>query len=232
MEYLRKSLIAGALAAVMAATAAAQQKPPRQQRPTRYPPQYPQIIETDKPATPAEQPQEPAPAAVEMTSRQMDLLVGAVQSLAGEVRQMTREMRALNVRQQAQIDLLRLTRYDMRIETYERAHNATAEQLTQLDAQEEELQRMVTPESLALQAQQVGTLNREATMQQMKQDHEARLRAIQTQREQLRQREAELKTQLETARAAYSDAEQRIQQAEETLRQMDAPAPTAPERKP
>lgn len=229
MEHLRESLIAAALAAVMAATASAQQEPPRQQRPTRYPPQYPQIIGTDKPA---EQPQEPAPAAVEMTSRQMDLLVGAVQSLAGEVRQMTHEMRLLNVRQQAQIDLLRLTRYDMRIEIYERAHNATAEQLVQLDAQVEELQRMMTPESLALQAQQVGTLNREATMQQMKQDHEGRLRAIQTQREQLRQREAELKTQLETARAAYSDAEQRIQQAEETLRQMDAPAPTAPERKP
>ena len=92
---------------------------------------------------------------------------------------------------------------------------------------------MMTPESLALQAQQVGTLNRERTMQQMKQDHEARLRAIQTQREQLRQREAELKTQLDTARAAYrgrpSSASSRPRRR---CGRWTRPPRTAPERKP
>ena len=70
----------------------------------------------------------------------------------------------------------------------------------------------------------IPTLDRDATMRQLKAGHEARLRAVQAEKELLQKREAELNATLAGYRTSTTDAEKRLQQAEEMLRQLNAPA--------
>ena len=224
MKYAKMSWLSLSLVLVVAGTAAAQQPPKK--RPMKNPPQYPHILGTEAQPAPTAAPEkaEPAPAAglaPNLSAQQSELLIRAVQSLAGEVRSLVQEMRALNMRQQAQLDVLRITRADFHVEQYTRELKATRDRLAQLESDEQNLTYMAKPDSLLAQTQHVGTLDRDATMRQLKATHEARLRAVAAEKELLQKREAELVVVLDAYRNTNTDAERRIQQAEEMIRRLD-----------
>jgi hypothetical protein len=237
MKYLNVVFVACLLVAVPVAAQQPPPQPPKKKLPVKNPPQFPHIIDTGEPASPPAQ-AEAAPAAAGPTVQQMESLVRAVEALAGEVRSLSQEMRALNLRQQAQLDILRLTRADARVEQYERELKATRERIMLLEAEEQNLLQLIKPDSLLAQTRSVGTLDRNETMRQLKAAHEARLRGVTAEKEMLQQRGAELVMIVEGYRAANIEAEKRIQQAEEMLKQLTEPAERAkpssdsPERKP
>jgi hypothetical protein len=234
-------LTAGALSATgqqPARTPARPRTQPKTQRPVKNPPQFPHIIEKEtaeeKPA-PAEAP--PEPAAPPLSEE----LVRAVQSVATEVRTLVFEMRAFNVRQQALIDTVRLARGDQRIESSERELQTIVDRLTQLETEERNLVFLMTPESLQLQVNRLGTINRDATMEQIRRDHEFRLGVVRSEKERLQPRREELEQSLAALRNVNVETERRIQLVEEALRQLnealqapraEAAKPETTERKP
>jgi len=208
---------------------------PRQQRPVKNPPQYPHILDLEKKQAPESKADAPVTETVPGVA---SALVRSVETLANELRTLVLEMRALNVRQQAQLDLLRLTRGDLRIDTYERELKGVTQRLTQIETDEQNLRAAMTPEGLAAQVQQFGTVNRDETMRQIKMNLEARVNFLQPEKERLQGREAELKLLLAGLHGANDDTERRIQLIEDALRQLSAPPapeekkPGTPERKP
>jgi len=228
MKYQRVCLFSLFLVLLLAATVTAQQ--PVKKRPVKNPPQFPNIIDTEN-KTPAQDKPEAAPAVMSVTAQQSELLVRAVESLAGEVRGLVQELRALNVRQQAQLDILRLTRSDFRVDLYERELKATRERITALEADEQNLQLIMKPENLAAQVQRIATFNRDETMRQLKESYDARLRNVTAEKELLQKREAELVVALEGYRVSAGDTEKRLKQAEEVLRQLEAPPSSTEQRR-
>ncbi|HZS06412.1 MAG TPA: hypothetical protein VFD58_16350 [Blastocatellia bacterium] len=234
MKYLKLSLILLSLALALTAPALAQKSSQKPKRPVKNPPQYPHILgtgeQTGQPAG-AENPSATTPAA--QAQQQQDLLlVKAVVSLTLEVRGLVQEMKALNVRQQAQLDMLRLTRADLRIDQYERELKTARDRLAVLEAEEQNLLLYLTPDSLNAQVATIATFDKATTMRQLKANHEARLKVVQTEKELLQQRATELATALESFRASGGDAEKRLQAAEEALRQLEAPPGQAREKEP
>jgi chromosome segregation ATPase len=229
------SFLALVIVACFSAGASAQQRKPR---PTKYPQQLPQII-GDENARPDSA--QPAPqgntsnsdAGLNLTPQQNDSLIRAVEVLSGEVRSLVQEMRALNARQQAQLDILRLTRADLRIDQYERELKATRDRLVQVGNDEQQLQFALKPESLEAQMRTVPTLNRDATMQQIKESYEARLRAVVAEKEMLQRREAEISGALKGYQDAIGDTERRLQAVEDSLKppgSTEQPGKDKPER--
>jgi hypothetical protein len=212
--------------------AAAQQT--KTKKPLKYPPQYPQILGTDDPSTPAkpenEVKEQPAP-------QPADVLQQSVNSLSEEVRQLAVEIRILNLRQQAQLEMLRLSRSEGRTATLERELDSVTSRLAALDAEEAQVKDRLVPEHLEQQVQSVVTLSRNDTIEQLKQALESRLVQIAEERGRLQGREAELRNQLEIQQAASQEAEKQVEQAEATIRQMTVPPaspqdPNQPNRKP
>jgi chromosome segregation ATPase len=230
------SFLALVIVACFSVGASAHQRKPR---PTKYPQQLPQII-GDENARPDSA--QPAPqgntnntdaAGLNLTPQQNDSLIRAVEVLSGEVRSLVQEMRALNARQQAQLDILRLTRADLRIDQYERELKATRDRLVQVGNDEQQLQFALKPESLEAQMRTVPTLNRDATMQQIKESYEARLRAVVAEKEMLQRREAEISGALKGYQDAIGDTERRLQAVEDSLKppgSTEQPGKDKPER--
>lgn len=209
------------------ATIALAQKP---QRPAKNPPQYPNIIDTEnkqtspKPAASGEASQENT-APVEKPSSE-ELLIRAVVGLTQEVRGLVQEMRSLNTRQQAQLDMLRLTRADLRIETYDRELKTVRERLATLEADEQNLISMLKPDNLNSQVNTIPTFDRSVTLKQLQNAHEARLRIVRSEKDNLQKREAELVVMMEGFRNSITEAEKRLQAIEESLK---PPAPAVKE---
>lgn len=199
----------------------AAQQPAKVRKPVKNPPQYPHIIDLEgRQPQPTPQPQN-QPQTVSNTVapvQQADALVQAVMVLAGEVRTLVGEMRALNLRQQAQVELTRMTRLDLRVDHYERELKTVKDRIAALEAEEQNLQQLASRDGLLAQTATVGTLDRDTTMRQLKQQHEYRLRLVQDEKERLRRIEAELTKELNAVKAAGADAEQRIKQTEELLK--------------
>ncbi len=218
MQY-RKLLFAIFVLCLSASYTAAQQ-PPKVRKPVKNPPQYPNIIDLEgqqpqpHPAPPKTQ-EAPAAAA---PAQQPDALVQAVMLLVGEVRTLTGEMRALNLRQQAQVELTRMTRLDLRVDHYERELKAVKDRIAALEIDEQNLNQLSSREGLLAQTATVGTLDRQATMNQIKQQHEYRLRLVLDEKERLRRIEADLTKELNAVKAAGAESEQRIKQTEELLK--------------
>lgn len=224
MQYRKVIQLIFALIIVLNLSAAlsAQQ---RKTKPTKYPQQLPNIIGDDN--QPNSSPSHPDKAdvtgtGVSLSPQQTDLLIRAIQNLSGEVRGMVQEMRALNTRQQAQLDILRMTRADMRIDQYERELKVTRDRLVQVTNDEQQLQFALKPESLEAQMRTVATLNREATMQQIKESYEAKLRAVQNEKELLQRREFEILGAIKGYQEAVGDTERRLQTIEDSLKQLDS----------
>lgn len=223
---MKRFVITLVLGTVMASAAQAQntgtQTTPRPQRPAKNPPQYPGIIDLENKGTAPKTAPESSPE----TAAQQAALVRAVESLASEVKTLVQEMRALNVRQQAQLDLLRLTRGDLRIDTYERELKATSERLAQVNRDEQQLRAALTPEGLLQQASRVGSIDRDATIRAIKGDLEARLAVLTPEKQQLELRKAELEALIVGFRDTNDRAERRLDLVDEALRQVATPPPT------
>jgi len=211
----------------MAGSAVAQQ-PTKVKRPVKNPPQYPNIIDLENKDT--EQTNQPADQlagqqnGVQRTSSfpQPDTLAGAVYSLAGELRALGQELRSLNVRQQTQIEMLRMTRVDLRIEYYERELRPVRERLSAIESEEQLLLQAMTREGLLAQTATTPTTNREELMRQLRLQHEARYRAIQTEKERLRKLEADLNASLAIYQNLSRDTERKIQEAEDSLKNIES----------
>jgi hypothetical protein len=199
----------------------------RQQRPVKNPPQYPNIITDGKTDAGKAQPQ-PNTSGQPIASSDF---VRVLESLAGEVKQLVDEIRAMNVRQQAQLDMLRLTRGDGLEANLDRDHRAAADAVSGLERSELGLIESLKPENLAIRASQVGTLDKDATIRQMKHDLEAELLQVQTRKAHAQAQELELRQRLETIRSTNENTERRLELVEDALRQLSAPR-TPEEKKP
>ncbi len=193
------------------------QQPDKIKRPVKNPPQYPNIIDLEnKEQNPQQKAQEQGAG-----EQQSDSLAQAMTSLANEVKTLVQEIRSLNLRQQAQLDMLRMTRVDMRIDHYERELRPVRERIAALETDEQNLLQLMTRESLMAQIANIGTLDREKTMQQVKLNHETRLRYVLTEKERLRKIESDMAASLVIYQNLSKETEQKIQTAEELLRQSD-----------
>jgi hypothetical protein len=210
-------------AVVMTGLAAAQQ-PAKTKRPVKNPPQYPNIIDLEnKDARQTDrQTDQQDNAPVADAGGQPDSLAVAVQSLANELKALGQEIRSLNIRGQAQIEMLRLTRADMRIDSYERELRPVRERLATLDSDEQLLRQMMTREGLLAQTANTPTLNREESMKQIRMQLEARYRATQSEQERLRKIEADLTASLKIYQNVSRETEQKIQEAEEALKNIES----------
>jgi hypothetical protein len=214
------------LSAVVLTGFAAAQQPAKIKRPVKNPPQFPNIIDLEnKDAQPtnrqADQ-QDNAPAAD--AGAQPDSLAVAVQSLANELRALGQELRSLNIRGQAQIDMLKMTRADMRIDYYERELRPVRDRLAAIESDERTLQQLTTREGLLAQTANMATLNREESMKQIRFQQEARYRALQDEEERLRKLEADMTASLKIYQNVRRETEQKIQEAEDALKNIE-PSP-------
>ncbi|QQS48765.1 MAG: hypothetical protein IPM66_09130 [Acidobacteriota bacterium] len=213
MRFLKFHIVAILL---LAATVASAQQPTKIKRPVKNPPQFPNIIDLDDKAKPAtEEKAEPeAPL-------QSEALARAIEGLTGELKTLVLEVRSLNLRQQAQLDMLRLTRIDLRVDLYDRELRPVRDRINALAAEEQNIYRLMTPESLVAQTANVSTLSRDKTIEQMKLNYQARLDQIKAEQERLKSLESDLTSSLSAFQKLGAEADRRIVEAEEMLRQIE-----------
>jgi hypothetical protein len=223
MKY-RKLCSSIFLSAVVMTGLAAAQQPAKIKRPVKNPPQFPSIIDLenkDARQTDRQTDQhDKAPAAD--AGGQPDSLAVAVQSLANELRALGQELRSLNIRGQAQIEMLRMARADMRVDYYERELRPVRERLAALESDEQLLRQAMTREGLLAQTASTPTLNREELMKQIRMQHEARYRVLQSEQERLRKLEADLTASLKIYQNISRETEQKIQEAEDALKNIES----------
>lgn len=212
------------LSAVVSTGLAAAQQPAKIKRPVKNPPQFPNIIDLEN--KDAQQTNRQADqqnnAPVADAIQQPDSLAGAVQSLANELKALGQELRSLNIRGQAQMEMLRMTRVDMRIDHYERELKPVRERLAALEVDEQLLQQAMTRQGLLAQTANTPTLNRDELMKQLRAQHEARYRAVQSEQERLRKLEADMTASLKIYQNISREAEQKIQEAEDALKNIES----------
>ncbi len=223
MKYQKLCLTLFLSATVLTVSAVAQQ-PARIKRPVKNPPQYPNIIDLDNKDRQPKSPQvnQQPNAQDEPAAEPSDSLAGAVQTLANELRSLGQELRSLNIREQTQIEMLRMARVDLRIDHYERELRPVRERLAALEADQQILQQVMTREGLLAQTANTPTINREELMKQLKFQQEARYRSIQAEKERLQKLEADLTASLKIYQNMSREAEQKIQDAEETLKNIES----------
>jgi hypothetical protein len=223
MKY-RKLCFSIFLSAVVMTGLAAAQQPAKVKRPVKNPPQFPNIIDLEnkdgRQTDRQTDQQDNAPVAD--AGGQPDSLAVAVQSLANELRALGQELRSLNIRGQAQIEMLRMTRTDMKIDYYERELRPVRERLATLESDEQLLRQMMTREGLLAQTASTPTMNREELMKQIRMQHEARYRAVQSEQERLRKIEADLTASLKIYQNISRESEQKIQEAEDALKNIES----------
>ena len=212
------------LVLLLSGTATAQQ-PSRPKRPVKNPPQYPGIIDLEnKDAQPAPKPAAPKPdAPATVPTAPPDAQAKSINQLSDDIRALAQEVRSLNVRQQAQLDMMKMARVELRVERYERDLRPVRERLAAIEFEERNLQQLMTRESLLAQTATTATTDRDGLMAQIRAQHEARLRAIRAERERLQPIEADLNTSLGIYQKLQNEMERRIQQAEESLKAVDKP---------
>jgi hypothetical protein len=223
--FLSSIFLSAIFLSAMAMTGlAVAQQPTKTKRPVKNPPQFPNIIDLEnKDARQADRQadqQDNAPGAD--PGGQPDSLAVAVQSLANELRVLGQELRSLNIRGQAQIEMLRMARVDMRIDSYERELRPVRDRLTVLESDEQVLRQLMTREGLLAQTASTPTLNREELMKQIRTQHEARYRVLQSEQERLRKLEADLMASLKIYQNLSRETEQKIQEAEDALKNIES----------
>jgi hypothetical protein len=212
------------LSAVVMAGLAAAQQPAKIKRPVKNPPQFPNIIDLEnkdgRQTDRQTDQQDNAPVAA--AGGQPDSLAVAVQSLANELRALGQELRSLNIRGQAQIEMMKMTRAEMRVDSYERELRPVRDRLSALESDEQLLRQMMTREALLAQTASTPTMNREELMKQIRMQHEARYRAVQSEQERLRKLEADLTASLKIYQNISRETEQKIQEAEDALKNIES----------
>src|SRR5215813_6706345 len=142
MKYQKLCLTLFLSATVLTVSAAAQQ-PSKIKRPVKNPPQFPNIIDLDNKDAPAKSPQanQQPKAQDDPAAEPSDSLTGAVQTLANELRSLGQELRSLNIREQTQIEMLRMARVDLRIDHYERELKPVRDRLAGIESDEQILRQ-------------------------------------------------------------------------------------------
>jgi hypothetical protein len=212
------------LSAIVMTNLAAAQQPAKVKRPVKNPPQFPNIIDLEnkdgRQTDRQTDQQENAPVAD--AGGQPDSLAVAVQSLANELRALGQELRSLNIRGQAQIEMMKMTRAEMRVDSYERELRPVRDRLSALESDEQLLRQMMTREGLLAQTANTPTLNREESMKQVRMQLEARYRVTQSEQERLRKLEADLTASLKIYQNISRESEQKIQEAEDALKNIES----------
>lgn len=218
-------------------------------RPVKNPPQYPNIIDLEdrqrpesptasgekKPADGKSTDGKPADGKLadgeDPQTLQTAALLKAVESLAGEMRALVQEIRAMNIRQQTQLDITRISGLGARIDTINGELRTIRDRLATLAVDEQNISQLMTRESLLSQSFNIGTLDRERTMEQLRAQHETRLRYVQADKERLQRTENDLAAQLQYYQSIQEEAEKRIQAAESLIRRLEESRETPPEPK-
>jgi len=225
MKYQKHCLLLFLSAVVMTGSAAAQQ-PTRIKRPVKNPPQFPNIIDLDNKDTTNRQANQQSVQQNKTEdgseAQSPASLAGAIQSLSNELRALGQELRMLNIRGQAQLDMLRMTRVEMRIDQYERELRPVRERIAALESDEQLLQQAMTREALLAQTATTPTLNREELMKQLRMQHEQRYRATLAEKDRLRKLEADLSASLKIYQNISRETEQRLQETEDTLKSIES----------
>lgn len=235
-KFRQFSLLSFLLLVIGAGSAWAQQSQ-KPKRPVKTPPQYPNIIDLeDKSAKPAQatesKPEGPksedkqAAAAVTVDPA---ALTKAFTIIAEELKSLSAEVKALNVRQELEVELARQARIEQRIDRYESELRPIRERLAGMEAEENRLPQLMTRDALLLQTANTATINREATMEQIRQQYGARLQAVREEKERLLRTQASQVESLGIYQRLSDEIEQKIQKAEEKLRQLES---SKPERNP
>lgn len=201
------------------------QQPGRIKRPVKNPPQFPNIIDLenkDAQQTNRQAEQQDNVPGADTGGQPQDPLAMAIQSLANELRTLGQEIRSLNIRGQAQMEMLRMARADMRIDYCERELRPVRDRLAAIEADGRLLQQLMTREGLLAQTASTPTLNREELMKQVRTQHETRYRALQAEEERLRKLEADLTASLKMYQNVSRETEQKIQEAEEALKNIES----------
>ncbi len=211
------------------------QSPPPAKKPVRNPPQYPHIIDLSGAEAPVQDQgnREPSKSTTKSDAQpnpQMEGMLRALESLTTEMRSLVNEIRVMNLRQQTQIETTRLTSLATRADGLSQDLRTVRDRLAKIWTDEQSLLQLMTRESLLSQSFNIGTLDREKTMEQIRLNHEFRLRQVQAERDQLQRTEQELLGQIESYKAQQEEVEKRLQQSEEQLRRLgdsrENPAPT------
>jgi hypothetical protein len=201
------------------------QSPPPARKPVRNPPQYPHIIDLSGAETPAQDQGNREPP--KSTTRsdlapdpQVEGMLRALESLTTEMRSLVNEIRVMNLRQQTQVEMTRLASLATRADGLSQDLRTVRDRLTAVRVDEQNLLQLMTRESLLSQSFNIGTLDREKTMEQIRLNHEFRLRQVQAERDQLQRTEQDLLGQIESYKARQEEAEKRLQLSEEQLRRL------------
>jgi hypothetical protein len=136
----------------------------------------------------------------------------------------------MNLRQQTQIEMTRLASLASRADGLSQNLRTVRDRLAAVRIDEQNLLQLMTRESLLSQSYNIGTLDREKTMEQIRLNHEFRLRQVQAERDQLQRTEQDLLGQIESFKAQQEEVEKRLQQSEDQLRRLgdsrEPPTPT------
>lgn len=219
-----KFLFLSVLILPLALSIAAAQSPTRVKRPVKNPPQYPNIIDLENKDSQTARKDEQDEAEKDRqkeSAAQTEALIRAVETLALEMRSLVQEVRAMNVRQQAQLDVARISGFATRIDSLNSDLRAIRDRLGSLSVDEQNINQLMTRESLLAQSFNIGTLDREKTMEQIRQNHEAKLRYVQAEKERLQRTENELLGQVQYYQNLQQEAEKRIQTSEEQIRKLE-----------
>ena len=227
LEALAGLLIVMVLVVATVATVGAQAPI---KRPVKNPPQYPNIIDLEEKApavTDAGREASKVAAAVagevasSSQSPQSEALLKAVEMLAGEMRALVHEIRTMNVRQQTQLDITRVAGLGTRIDGINGELRSIRDRIATLGVEEQTISQLMTRESLITQTFNIGTLDREKTMEELRSRHEAKLRYLLADKERLQRTENDLAGQLQYYQNLQEEAEKRIQSAEELIRKLE-----------
>jgi hypothetical protein len=227
MKYRKFYLYSFLLLAICVGSAWAQQSQ-KPKRPVKTPPQYPNIIDLEDKSTKPAQPAEPKPEELKPEDKQAAAvtvdpaaLTKAFTIIAEELKSLSAEVKALNLRQELELELARQARIEQRIDRYESELRPIRERLAGLEAEEVRLPQLMTRDSLLAQTMNTATINREATMEQIRLQYAARLQAVREEKERLLRAQASQVESLGIYQRLSDEIEQKIQKAEEKLRQLE-----------
>ncbi|MEK7832496.1 MAG: hypothetical protein AAB401_15500 [Acidobacteriota bacterium] len=224
MKYRNLCLLLALFLLTVSVSTAWAQESSKPKRPVKNPPQYPNIIDLDNKDQKPKQPVDAKPTDQEEATLTVnaDALTKAFTIIAEELKSLSQEVRSLNIRQQLEIEMMRMSRVEQRIATYENQLRPIRERIAALEAEEQTLQQMMTRDSLVAQTANLATLNREATINQLRYQYETRLNTVRLEKERLHGLEASTSESQGIYQKLSDEIDKKIQQAEEKLRQFEA----------
>lgn len=216
-------LLSFLLLAISVGSAWAQQSQ-KPKRPVKTPPQYPNIIDLEDKTPKPTQSGDPKPEDKQAAAVTVDpaALTKAFTIIAEELKSLSAEVKALNVRQELEVELARQARIEQRMDRYESELRPIRERLAGLESEENRLPQLMTRDALLAQTANTATINREATMEQIRMQYGARLQAVRDEKERLLRMQAAQAESLGIYQRLSDEIEQKIQKAEEKLRQLEA----------